>query len=458
VTVVGAEAAWWQGGRLVTRLRSDRTLARVFANSAWLVGASGAGALLNGLQGIVVARALGVSGFGTLGLIVTFVTVCGRLTSFRMNEFVIQYLSRTDRLAPHDASATVKLSLIVESSAAVVAFGVLWLCAPIAASWVVHQPATTPLIRLYSATLLGGLVNETSVGILQLYGRFRICSVSSTAGAALSVVGVVVAVVLGSGIAGIVWALVAGAVLTGVVLTTAAVSEVGRQLGREWWRARLSVLRDRRRAIVGFVLSTNATATLSLVARDADLLWIGLFRNPLEAGYYRLAYTLANVAWLPIGALTQSIFPEIARKVADAEWGDLRRLLRRGTLLVTAYVLPVVAVFVVFGAPLVALLYGPSYTPAMPALLILLVGNGLAHLVFWGRPTLVALHRPAFPMKVALFFLSLKMVGVFLLVPHLGFLACAALAAMPFLPGALVCVWKVRQVLSRVRVMSPVSA
>jgi O-antigen/teichoic acid export membrane protein len=454
---MGAEAAERRRGRLLTRLRSDRTLARVFANSAWLVGASGAGALLNGLQGIVVARALGVAGFGTLGLIVTFVTVCGRFTSFRMNEFVIQYHSRTDKVSPDDASATVKLSLIVESSAAGVAFGVLWLSAPLAAAWLVHQPETTPLIRLYSATLLGGLVNETSIGILQLYGRFRTCSVASTAGAALSVVGVLVAVVLGWGIAGIVWALVAGAVVTGVVLTSAALSEVRRRLGREWWRARLRVLHDRRRAIVGFVLSTNATATLSLVARDADLLWIGLFRNPLEAGYYRLAYTVANVAWLPIGALTQSIFPEIARKVAEAEWSDLYRLLRRGTLLVTAYVLPVIGVFGLLGAPLVALLYGKSYTPAVPALLILLVGNGLAHLAFWGRPTLVALHRPAFPMKVALVFLSLKMAGVFLLVPHLGFLACAVLAAMPFLPGALLCVWKVKQLLSRTPVTHSVT-
>jgi O-antigen/teichoic acid export membrane protein len=430
-------------------LREDAILRRAFTNSAWLVGASSVATVLAALQGIVIARALGVEGFGTLGLVTTFVTVFGRLTSFRMNEFVIQYLSRSELGTTSDQAGTIKFSFMVEALAALLAFGLLWIAAPLGAKWFVRSADATPLIRGYAAILIAGLVSETSQGILQLHGRYRTCSLASTLGAAVSLVGVVGALAVGRGLAGVIAALVAGAFVTGVLVGVNAALEVRRKLGARWWSASLQVLAGRWRSVVSFVSSTNATATLSLIARDADVLWIGLFRGPAEAGLYRLAFSIATLAWLPIGSLAQSFYPEIARQTARAQWAQLRALLRRGTVLAAAYVVPVVVVLGALGPFIIALLYGREFVPAASALAILLVGTGASHLFFWGRPALVALHRPDYAMKVAVLFIGVKVVGVFTLLPVFGFLGAAVLATVPYAPGALMCVLKVREIVRR---------
>ena len=67
---------------------------RVLRNSGYLLGAQTTAAGLSMLQGILAARLLGVEGLGLLGVITQFSSVINRLTSFRMGELVISYVSR----------------------------------------------------------------------------------------------------------------------------------------------------------------------------------------------------------------------------------------------------------------------------------------------------------------------------------------------------------------------------
>jgi O-antigen/teichoic acid export membrane protein len=115
--------------------RRDVTLRRIFRNGAWLLGASAVGTALSAVQGVMIARALGVTAFGVLGVVMTFVSVFSRLTSFRLNEFVVQYLTRPESQDRRRSAAVVKLSLGVEVGAAVAAFALLWR---------VTHPHTTP--------------------------------------------------------------------------------------------------------------------------------------------------------------------------------------------------------------------------------------------------------------------------------------------------------------------------
>ncbi|MFN2565739.1 MAG: lipopolysaccharide biosynthesis protein [Gemmatimonadaceae bacterium] len=436
-------------GALAHALRGDALLRRVVANGAWLIGASGVGAGLGAVQSVIVARALGVQGFGTVGLIVAFVNVVGRLTSSRMHEFVIQYVSQYEAGEQSNRAAAIKFAVVVEVAAALCAYALLWLTAPLGARWFVREPDTVFLIRLYGLSVLAGLVSETSQGVLQLYGRYRGYSLASAVGAALSLGGVVAAVVLERGIAGVLIALLVGAFATGVMLGAAALVEVRRRLGVNWWAARLDHLTSRWRAVLAFVSSTNVSATLSMIAKDGDVLWLGLFRGPAEAGLFRLAFSLCALAVLPIGSLVQSIYPELARQAARKQWAEFGQLLRRGTGVAAMYIVPVFAGVGLLSVPLIEVLVGRQFVPAAPALIILLVGTGASNLFFWARPALLALHRPDYQMRVAFALVAIKLIGVVVLVPITGYLGSATLAAAIYLPGAALCVWKVREIVRR---------
>jgi O-antigen/teichoic acid export membrane protein len=427
-------------------LRQDGILRRVVANGAWLAGATGVAACLGALQSVVMARALGVTGFGTIGLVVAFVNVFGRLTSFRMHEFVIQYVSQYEASDQANRAAAIKFAVGVEIGAALLAYVILWFAAPIGARWFVRNPDATFFIRVYGVAVLAGLVSETSQGILQLYGRYRTYSLASTSGAAASLIGIVAAVAGGYGLVGVLVGLILGTLVSGTILAAASLAEVRRRLGTRWWTARLDALKVRWRSVVTFVSSTNISATLSMVAKDGDVLWLGLFRSPTEAGLFRLAYSLAGLVFLPLGSLVQSIYPELARQSAHRQWDEFRRLIRRGTGLAAAYIVPATVVIAALSVPLIGYVYGREFVPAVPALFILLVGMGVANLFFWARPALLALHRPDYQMRIAFVLVVVKLAGIVALVPGTGYVGSAALATAIYLPGSAILVWKVRQI------------
>src|SRR5688572_25492441 len=115
---------------MIKRLRGDAMIRRVIENGSWLLAANGLSGGLLALKGLIVARVLGLEAFGVVGVIATFVTVVSRLTSFRMTEFVVQHLSRSEKAGQTEQAAIVKFSTGVEALAALVAFAIVWLAAP----------------------------------------------------------------------------------------------------------------------------------------------------------------------------------------------------------------------------------------------------------------------------------------------------------------------------------------
>src|SRR5512139_3788603 len=121
-------------------------LRRVVKNSSYLFSTTGVSAGLGMLQGILVARLLGVDGYGIVGVITLFTGVVNNLVSFRMGELVIKYVGEyTEAGDDPRAAAVFKLSALVEMGASVVAFVLLVLLAPLAAQYLAKDPSTAGL-------------------------------------------------------------------------------------------------------------------------------------------------------------------------------------------------------------------------------------------------------------------------------------------------------------------------
>ena len=102
-------------------------------------------------------------------------------------------------------------------------------------------------------------------------------------------------------------------------------------------------------------------------------------------------------------------------------------MLKQGSRLAAAYSLPVTLILILFGQPIIALTYGPDFLPVYPALVILLIGYTFTNIFYWNRVALLALARPVFPTIINFTGMVLKVALIFLLVPHYGYLAFAAL-------------------------------
>src|SRR5690606_10553733 len=123
--------------------------------------------------------------------------------------------------------------------------------------------------------------------------------------------------------------------------------------GRGWWRTPLSVLRVERRSLLTFAFSTNLSATVSLVAKDSEDLWVSAVIGNAAAGVYGLARTLIGFLQIPVSPLPSTTYPELSRAVAQSDWPSIWGILRRGSQLATAYSLPAAAGLILFGRPLI---------------------------------------------------------------------------------------------------------
>lgn len=411
--------------------RKDRLLQSVVRNTGYLFSSNTIAMGLGMIQSIFAARLLGVTAFGIVGTITVFASTVNRLFSFRMGELVVKYVGEALAHGRRDTAAAVaRAALLGEALTSILAFGVLALLAPLGAQIFAKDAALAPLFTLYGISVLGSLVAETSTGVLQVTNRFRSQAGINLAQSILTALIIFAAYLMNSGMVVVVLAYLAGKLILGIGPAVLAWRALNETLGAGWWRTR-AALPDGWRPLARFAVSTNLSATVNLLVRDSELLWVSFFLSPTEAGFYKVALAIINLVLMPITPFISTTFPEISRSVATKAWVQLRMLLRRVTILAGGWTLAVGLGLALLGRWLI-LLYGAEYQPAYPAMLVLLLGFGAANAFFWNRPLLLALGHPVYPFQVVLWVGLAKLALAFLLVPRYGYVMEAALLSAYF--------------------------
>ena len=421
--------------------RQDRLLKTILLNTGFLFSSNTANMVLSFVQGVFAARLLGVANLGLLGTITGFASSVNNLFSFRMGELVVRYFhqyqteNRLDR-----AAALIKAAALVEGASSVLAFLLLLLISPLAAQYLGKDPAIASLFAIYGISILGTLMQETSTGVLQVTGQFQSQAVINLGQSILTAVIIVAAFFFHGGLMIVLLAYLVGKVILGTGPVLVAWRSLNKILGPGWWRASFSLL-PARRELVNFAVTTNLSATINLLVRDSEVVWVAFFLSPVAVGYYKIALAVINLVSMPITPLIRTTYPEISRSIAEHSWTQVRRLLRRVTILAGGWTGATAIGLVIFG-PLLIQLYGKEYLPAYPALLVLLVGFGFANILFWNRSLLLSLGLPQYAFKTMAWTGLAKVVLGFMLVPHFGYVAEAALLSGWFVISIGLIVWR----------------
>jgi len=421
---------------LAAHWKDNVLLRRILRNSGYLFSSNTVTMGLSMVQSILAARLLGVAGFGVLGAIVTFTTVVNKFTSFRMGELVIKFVGHHHEAHDRDRSAAIfRLALLTEVCASLLAFGLLCLLAPLGARYFSKDETLAPWFIVYGLTVLANLVAESSTGLLQLFDRFRRMAFLSILQALVTLAFILAAYWMETGLLGILVAYLAGKVTNALGLTVAALREAKRRWGSGWLRVPLAAVRSERRDLLNFAVSTNLSSSLSLVNKDSELLWVSFFCTPVQTGYYKLALALANLVQIPVAPLPQATYPELSRAVARKGWQDIRYILRQGSLLAGGFTLAAAVGLAVLGRPLISLFYGAEFLPGYPGLLALLAGYLVANTFYWARTALLSLNLPHIATRINLLVTTLKVAGVVILLPLIGYLGSAVMLAAGYFVG-----------------------
>jgi O-antigen/teichoic acid export membrane protein len=412
----------------INRLQANELILRIIKNAGYLFSATGVSSAMSMFQSILAGRLLGPSTFGILGAVTAFTSVVNRFASFRMNELVVRYVGHyQENDDPQRAAAVFKVASLLEICSSFVAFGLILLLAPLGARFFAHDASLVTWFQIYGSIVLANLIFESATGVLQIFDRFRTIAVINVLQSALTLSLVAIAFFAKLGLNAVVIAYMSGKIAGSLAISGAALVEASRNWGPGWWRTPLGLLKSEMRSLLTFAFSTNLSSTISLVAKDSEVLWVSGFLGTELAGYYKTALALTGLIQLPVSPLPKVTFPELAREIARKNWENVRYVLRQGSRLAAAYSVPVTLGLVVLGKWVISLTYGPAYIPTYEPLIILLVGFTFVNIFYWNRVALLSLARPVFPTIVNFIGMVLKLSCIFLFVPRWGYLAFAAL-------------------------------
>jgi O-antigen/teichoic acid export membrane protein len=419
----------WARFQIITRkLFENELILRIIKNTGYLFSSTGVSSAMSMLQSILAGRLLGPAVFGILGSVTAFTSVVNRFASFRMNELVVRYVGyyqeNNDR---RKAAAVFKIASLLEIGSSIVALGLIFWLAPLGAKFFARDDTLIFWFRVYGVIVLANLIYESATGLLQIFDRFKAIAVVNVVQSAVTLFLVVISFFAGFGLNAVILAYMVGKITGSVGISAAALIEATRQWGRGWWGGSLGCLRSERRSLLTFAFSTNLSSTISLIAKDSEVLWVSGFLGPEMAGYYKTALALTGLIQLPVSPLPRATFPELAREIARKQWDNVRYVLRQGSRLAAVYSVPVTLGLVVLGKWVISLTYGSAYIPAYEPLVILLIGFVFANIFYWNRVALLSLARPVYPTVVNFTGMLIKLAGIFILLPGGGYLAFAGL-------------------------------
>jgi O-antigen/teichoic acid export membrane protein len=432
--------SWWQ----------DNLLRGVLKNTSYLFSSNSITAVVSMVSSVLATRLIGIVGFGLVGIIQTFASNINRLLSFRMSEVVVKYLGeslatkgrsieensqdaadgRPNSISNPQAAAIVKGITLVEAVTSALAYLVLVLLATWAARLFAKDISVAPLISFYGLMLLGNLVYETSTGVLQAHKRFDHIAIINTIQSFLTLVLIILAFIFNQGVYEVLGAYLIGKAFAGISISIMAFRQMNRSLGGAWWQTSLNQVSGWR-GMLGFAINTNLNGTVNLITRDNILLYLtALSPTALAqdyAGYFKWGLAIINFVTLPIDPFIWPTYAEITRTIAQRQWQKTRRLLKQVSTIAGAWTVAAAAGIALLGWWLIPLLLGPNTVAVYPVTLILLLGYGIANIMNWNRPLLLAFGKPAYPLLIAIAVGSIELLLTLWFVPVGGYLAMAAI-------------------------------
>ena len=357
--------------------KADRTkprslLGRMLANTAWLLGGKGFGAICSLAYLAILARSLGLRDFGHFSLIFASAQALIAFVGFETWRTVVRYGAA--HVHAEDWGAFGRLAMLaglLDLVGATLGVGIAWTIYYQFDVMLGLNMALRDDAFLFTCAMVFALVSAPT-GIVRALDRFDVA------------VYVEAIVPLGRLIAAVaIW--LTGPSLFRFLFAWAAIDLLEALL---YWivvrklcpqAIRLRNLRDWRRArednpgIGRFFLITWGSAALDALAKQGPLLAVGYLVSTSAAGLFRLAAQLSQGLGKLSTLLMRAAYAEINRARVAAEPAEFRKLVQSTSALAAGAGALVLLLAVLLGRQLLELIGGPEFGPAYPILVPLTV-------------------------------------------------------------------------------------
>ncbi|MBZ9856945.1 lipopolysaccharide biosynthesis protein [Mesorhizobium sp. CA13] len=390
------------------------------ANIAHLLTGNFLGSLLALVAFTLSARALGVTNYGELALIIAFTRVVERVVSFQSWQPIIKYAAGMNASEGHEnLRVLMKFGLLIDVGAAVcawvVAIGAALLIAPVFgwSTQIVH------LLVLYSSVLLFQ-ISGVPVAVQRMAGNFRLLAYGQLLNAVLRVLLCLLGVLINGDLAYFtaVWA--GTQILGSLALLTLTMRALHRQGVHNVLGAPLAGITRRFPGIWDFAWSSNISLTLRASAQELDTLLVGWLADPASAGLYQIAKRIGRVGQ-QVGPQVQNVlYPDVARLWAKGSIEEFKRVIFQTEAMLLCFGVICVLVVAVLIRPLLAWTAGPEFIGAASLVIVQMVAVTFVLSGSAARSALLAMGRQREVLRIVVVATAAFHVTALLLIPRIG--------------------------------------
>lgn len=360
---------------------------RLAVGAGYLIIGQYAGATLNTLTNVIVARLLGPMDYGLLALTLAFPTIVFSFAAVKSVSVITRYVAgfratgESGRL-----KGVVKLGYALDIGMSLLALILVATSAWWVASHFYGRSDLAWLMVAYATSFPLFSLTGVSRAVLSSWERWQLLAVLEVLHPLMKLCLVIGFILLGWGVAGAIVGMATSQAAIGIIMGITATYLLLRNGIGLWWRASFEAISEIKGELSVFFGWNYLLVTLSGFVSQIPLMFLGHFRGPEEAGFYRIALNIVTIGSYVKSSLVKVTYPNLSARWTVGEREAVSRSLKRWTLVAG---IPLGIVFI-FSVPLltffVPLLFGIAFRPAVLPAQIMMVGQAVSTSVFWLNP------------------------------------------------------------------------
>lgn len=397
-------------------LTSDKPMARIARNMAWLMSGKGVGAVLSLVYLGIATRALGVADFGRFALILAMGSAIALFAQFDCWRVVMRFGAAHLQAGRNDElGRLVAACRIFDLAGVLVGSAIAWAIVTLLVYFGQWDAETGRAALLYCLALLAA-VRSTPNGVLRLHHRFDLSTYAETMVPIVRIFGTLIALFVQPNVVGF---LVAWAVSELVAAITFWIFASRVDPAALEWRHSLHFRRTLREemGLLSFLTVSNLGISLAGFTTQVPVLLLGSFVGPAAAGLFRLAFQLSRAIAKVVTLLSRSTFAELNHVRAKGGDQALHKLLRKADRIALIGGVGMMLVVVVLGKPALWLIAGSEFLPAYPILLILGIGVAADLIAINKEPALLAATSGISALRLRIIGAGIQLVLLAVLLP-----------------------------------------
>ena len=387
--------------------------------TSWSLVQKAGSMVISFFTNMVLARLISPADFGSVGMILTFMSVADLLVDAGLGQSLVQ----KQNLEQKDISTVFTSNLLLS----ILFFAIIFVIAPSVADYV-GIPNLAIYLRVEAVTVIIRALYVVHNALLNKQLNFKSLAKISIGAAFVSSVIAIVLALFDFGV----WSLIVKNISMHIAFCLFFVATI---------RPHVSLHIDKQsfKQLFGFGWFVSLSSLIDVLYSNIASFVIGKTYSVEQLGYYTQANSLKQIPVYSLSmVISQVLFPTLAKEQQDVE--RVNAHVQRVVVMSTAVIFPLMICLVVIAEPLIVFLYSAKWLPSVVYFRILCVAGLVNILIHINRSVLMALGKSKLLFAVQVTAILIGFIFIAVAIRYDALIFVGSLAAYSFVNWTLVAI------------------